>query len=58
MKTPDPNKDHSSFCKPRPSRAGRRGRLVPLTLDRLFPAHTFMLRDLSAAWEVGIERAF
>lgn len=47
MKTPDLNKDHTSFCKPPPSRTGRRACLVPLALDRLFPTHTCRLRHLS-----------
>ena len=62
---PGLNKDHCSFCKPSPPRAGKGG-LPGVPEPRLsfshpefpIPSPLFMLQEISAAWEAGVEGAF
>ena len=62
---PGLNKDHCSFCKPSPPRAGKGGlpgapepRLSFSHPEFPIPGPLFMLQEISAAWEAGVEGAF
>ena len=62
---PGLNKDHCSFCKPSPPRAGREGclgapepRLSFSHPEFPIPGPLFMLQEISAVWEAGVEGAF